>query len=266
MELKELIELIKGSKYLPKYLRDASGADLAFTFLKGEEIGLKPLQTLTALYEKEGMLCLNAAAMRALVLKAGHQIEIVEHTVEVCTIRGHRFFEHIKMYSETISFSLQDARMEGVLHRPFWVKHPKAMLLSRATGVLCRFFFADLIQGLYVDEELSDASQVMKEARIMDEAETVDKAKGIAKKLLLSLVEAPLPTALVGASYLIKSPKFTKAGKTQAIGEWPLGALRFCLGSPASRASLLPEDIREMEARVAELTNLENIKDIKLGE
>lgn len=107
------------------------------------------LQTMSPIQGKVGI---SAELMRSLVLSAGHQIELVRLTTDVCTIRGQR--AGTDTWQE-VTWSLDDARRAD-LRGEGWRKYPRAMLMARATTELCRFMFADVLHGTVAVEEYAD--------------------------------------------------------------------------------------------------------------
>lgn len=154
-EVAKLAAHIAGTEFVPRGLRDNPPAVCA-AMLYGREVGLAPMTSLSQVYVAEGRPGMHAEGMRALVLAAGHDIETLENTGAVCTLRGRRAGRE---WAEPVSWNLAMARAAGLLPAKAgsgWVKYPRAMLLARATAELCRRDFPDVIHGLVAIEELSD--------------------------------------------------------------------------------------------------------------
>lgn len=248
--LEQLAELIKDSRFLPDYLRGASKSDILYAMIRGAELGLNPLQSLASFYEKESesMLVLNAAGMRALVLREGHKIELVSYKPEGCTLRGGREDMRGDIWYQEVAYTLEDARIEGVLGSPFWKKVPAAMCLSRATGILIRFMFADIVQGIYSLEEVTDGEPMMRESKeyfgktvpLVPPIATKQVAQGDSTKDLAKINEL--------LNYTIKSESFMGKNKLSPFGEWSVGSMRYALNTANVRASLSEDDIQAMES------------------
>ena len=84
-----LAQRIATTEFVPAKLRNRPEAVLA-ALLSGAERGLGPMESLRSIDVIEGKPSLSAEAMRALVLAAGHDIEIVESTATRCTVIGRR--------------------------------------------------------------------------------------------------------------------------------------------------------------------------------
>lgn len=155
-EVAKLAGHIAGTEFVPKGLRDNPAAVTA-AILFGREVGLPPMTALGQVYVADGRPAMHAEGMRALVLAAGHDLEVVEHTGAVCSIRGRRTGQ--ETWSKPVTWNLDMARAAGLLPAKAgsgWLKYPRAMLLARASAELCRRDFADVIHGLLAIEELDD--------------------------------------------------------------------------------------------------------------
>ena len=110
------------------------------------------MQGLDSIHLVDGKVTLSAELMRALVLRDGHHLRIVEMSATVCRLAGRRADQP---HETELAFTLDDAKRAGVASRHVWRSYPQAMLLARATSMLCRAIFADVLLGAsYVPEEL----------------------------------------------------------------------------------------------------------------
>ena len=144
-----LAELICNTTFVPQGLRGSAPATAA-TILYGREIGIPPITALQTMHVINGRVGMAAELMRAQVLAAGHELEIVESTSAVCRMRGRR------RGSETwtsVQWSKGDAQ-QAKLGGDGWTKYPRAMLLARCSAELCRAVFPDVTHGMAALEEL----------------------------------------------------------------------------------------------------------------
>jgi len=119
--------------------------------LYGEELGLGPMQSLTQIHVIEGKPSLAPEGMRALVLKAGHRIDVKVCMNDEVILYGRRADSGSEA---TVRWTMKDAQLAGLAGRGAWKTYPRAMLLARATSELCRMLFADVVAGLsYTPEE-----------------------------------------------------------------------------------------------------------------
>ena len=94
--------------------------------------------------------------MVALVLKSGlaQYFRLVESTDTSCTYETHR-----KGNPEPTShtYTIEDAKLAGLLRNDNWLKIPKPMLRARCSSELGRIDYPDILAGLYTPDELGDA-------------------------------------------------------------------------------------------------------------
>lgn len=126
--------------------------EIVAVVLAGHELGIKPMTSLKSIDVIQGQPALRAHAMRGIVLKQGHEIELVESDDQHCVMRGRRKGADAW---QTVVWDLGRARQMGLLGKDQWKKQPKTMLIARATGEICRLIAADALHGMpYVAEEL----------------------------------------------------------------------------------------------------------------
>jgi hypothetical protein len=152
-QVAKLAAHIADTEFVPKGLRGSAAAVTA-AILYGREIGLPPMTALTQVHVVEGRPGLAAEGMRALILAAGHDFEVVDATGASATVRGRR--RGSGRWAPVV-WNLDMARAAGLIkEKSNWVKYPRAMLVARATVELARQLFPDVIHGFRALEELAD--------------------------------------------------------------------------------------------------------------
>ena len=147
----DMAQKLAATSFVPQSLRGKPG-DIAAAILAGSELGLKPMATLKSIDIIQGTPALRAHAMRAVVQQQGHEIELVESTDTRCVMRGRRKGSETW---QTVEWTVDRARLMGLLGKDQWKKNPKGMLVARATGELSRLIASDALHGMaYVSEEL----------------------------------------------------------------------------------------------------------------
>jgi hypothetical protein len=142
---------LAATSFVPQSLRGKPG-DIAAAILAGSELGLKPMATLKSIDIIQGTPALRAHAMRAVIQNQGHAIELVDSRDDYCKMRGRR--KDSETWQE-VEWDIPRARLLGLLNKDQWKKQPKAMLVARATGELCRLIASDALHGMaYVSEEI----------------------------------------------------------------------------------------------------------------
>lgn len=150
----DLAGKVAATEFVPASLRGKPAA-VAACILFGAEVGIGPMRSLSSIHVVDGRPAMSAELMRALVLAAGHSIRVVELTTTRCVLLGTRRGD---TDGTTIAYSIDDAKRAGVAGRKTWQSYPREMMLARATTVLCRAVFADVIGGMGSLEEAEDGT------------------------------------------------------------------------------------------------------------
>lgn len=148
----EHAKLLATADMLPPHLR-GKPANVLWTMEMADGLDLSLAQAVNGVVVINGSPSLKAETMRALVLRAGHRFRVDTQTDTECVVSVAR-----REYPEDVqqfTYSTADAKRAG-LTGGNWQKHPKAMLLARATSTACRAVFPDVIQGFYAPEEVAD--------------------------------------------------------------------------------------------------------------
>lgn len=150
----ELAGIVGDSAFVPKSYQDAGGAAaIAAAVLTGREIGIGPMTALAHFAVINGRPAMSSQLMRALAYRDGHRIHIKEATGATCTVEG----ERADGTFDEVTWTADMARAAGLTGKPVWKSYPRAMLVARATGELCRRLFPDAIGGMTLTiEEATD--------------------------------------------------------------------------------------------------------------
>lgn len=139
------------TSFVPQSLRGKPG-DITAAILAGAELGMKPMATLKSIDVIQGTPALRAHAMRAVVQRHGHDIELVESTPARCVMQGRRKGSEAW---QTVEWTIDRAAQMQLTKKGEWQKQPQTMLVARATGELCRLIASDALHGMpYAAEEL----------------------------------------------------------------------------------------------------------------
>jgi hypothetical protein len=124
--------------------------------MKGMEVGLAPMQALSAIAIVNGRPTIWGDALRALVLRAGHFIDC-DVTGEGMEAVATATLTRSSGQKVTRTFSMHDAKVAGLASKDGpWKQYPKRMLANRATAFAVRDGAADALMGMAVAEEVSD--------------------------------------------------------------------------------------------------------------
>lgn len=178
-DIQQLANAVAATEFVPAGLRGKPAAVTA-AILSGRELGLAPMTALQHVHMIDGRPALAAHMQRALVQAHGHRLTVVESTGYTCTLRGYRLGED-EPYVAT--WTMDDAKRAGLDRKTNWQRYPRAMLLARATGELCRVAFADVIAGMaYTSEELADLSGQPDPGGLPEPAAAPTPARRVARK------------------------------------------------------------------------------------
>ena len=141
-----LAERIAQTDFVPPALRGKPEAVLA-CILAGHEAGVSPMQALAKIHVIEGRPAMSAELMRAIVLRAGHEIWLEESSSTKAVACGKRAGG---TRTSRVEWTMDDAKRAQLDQRQNWRKFPRAMLAARATAELCRSLFPDVLDGRVV--------------------------------------------------------------------------------------------------------------------
>lgn len=148
-----IAESLARTSFVPRSLQGRP-ADITAAILTGQELGMQPMAALRSLDIIQGTPSLRAHAMRALVQRAGHQIQLVESTPELCRMRGRRKGDE---EWQTVVWTIERAQKLGLTSKEQWKRQPQSMLVARATSEICRLIASDVLFAVpYSTEELQD--------------------------------------------------------------------------------------------------------------
>lgn len=149
----QFAELVTKTELCPEPYK-GKPAEATVAMIKGAEIGLTPLESLSAINVIKGTAALSAIALRALAQSRGHEIWIEKATAKECVAKGRRNGSDVIQESR---WTIDRANALGITNKDNWRKQPQAMLTARATSEICRLVAADALLGIgYSVEELAD--------------------------------------------------------------------------------------------------------------
>lgn len=168
-ELLDMAEEFSKSSLCPKHLK-GKAQDIAVVMLAGRDYGISDFQAVFgtgSLYVIDGRLSMEAQLMRALCLASPACKWIREiQSSDTKSVWATQRAGVPEVDSE--SFTLEEARAQGLLNKPNWKGNPGArtMLSHRACARLCRRVYPDVLKGItYTPEEIREI-----EAEVVAEA------------------------------------------------------------------------------------------------
>jgi hypothetical protein len=123
---------------------------------KGASLGLDAFTALQRISVINGRATIWGDTALALVKKSGLLVSFKEEIIEndkmiaVCTVQRKGEEEHISKFSQ------DDAITAGLWGKNVWKSYPKRMLKYRARAYALRDVFPDVLDGLYLKEEMEE--------------------------------------------------------------------------------------------------------------
>ena len=141
---------------MPKHIETLS--DAVATMIVARELGLAPLSSFPDLMVINGSVGMTSKLMLALVLKAGHRVDVVEMTDTKAELDAWRKYdEWIKV--GTFTFTMDQADTAELSQKDTYVMYPADMLMNKAIARMVRFAFPDVLRG-YVPDEIEEITGV----------------------------------------------------------------------------------------------------------
>lgn len=152
-EAKSLAKELAPAALLPGALK-AKPADILAIVMTGQELGLAPMQSIRGIHLIEGRPSLSADALAAICLRSPvcEHLRVIEFTDERVTMEAKRKNDP----PVRVTFTMADANRAQLANRDNWKKYPRSMLRARATAIVCRAVFPDVLMGVYTPDELED--------------------------------------------------------------------------------------------------------------
>lgn len=155
--------LLYKSGLLPSSVKSPEAA-LAIV-MRGRELGMTAMQSLTSIHVIEGKTGMSADLMVARVLESGKAefFDLVESSSEKATYVTCRKGRQREV---TMTWTIQDAQRAGVATKDVWRKYPAAMLRHRASSDLARAVYPEVVLGLYDPDEITAEPAPVKDPEV----------------------------------------------------------------------------------------------------
>lgn len=159
------------SGLIPQGLR-GKPTDVLAILLWGQELGIAPMQALSAIYVVNGRPTISAQLWVALARRAGHRVRTVDETGEACTVEVTRADD--PDHPVRVSYTLAQAKTAKLATKDVWQQHTAAMLWARAVSTACRRACPEIAMG-FGDEIDRHAAEPDRPTLAQVAAERVDK-------------------------------------------------------------------------------------------
>ncbi len=139
--------------------------------LAARELGIPLTQALNSgIWNIQGKIEISARLLNSLIRRNGHSIRVIEQNADRCVLEGVRYDNGDRC---TAGFSVEDAKVAGLMGKATWRAHLEDMLWARAISRLARRLFPDVVGTAYVEGEIRDSrttkGPLMGEIEVFDE-------------------------------------------------------------------------------------------------
>lgn len=155
-EASKFASTLAAANSLPASLRK-SPADIVAIVLAGAELGIPPMASIRSIHLIDGKPVLSADAMAGLCLRNRDVCEYLTLVVSTDAKATYRAKRKGAPEPVEISFTIEQAKIAGLVGKGNWAKYPAAMLRARAMSAIARAVFPDLVGNLYDPDELEPA-------------------------------------------------------------------------------------------------------------
>lgn len=154
--------------------RKMKPGDIFIKMMKGLEIGLEPVASMDLIDVIQGKPTLKPQGMLALAWGSGlmQSLSITDDGT-TCTVKMQRVGSpaHVETFSAKdadLMKTKEDGKMISLSQKFNWRGMPVTMRKWRAVSAACRIVFPDIIQGMYIPEEISPEIIVNDDGEIVD--------------------------------------------------------------------------------------------------
>jgi hypothetical protein len=164
--------------------------------MTGLELGLSAMQSLRGVYVINGRPTLAADLMVGVCKRRGDickSFRLVESTDKIATYETERVGEGVTR----MSFTIDQAKRAKLTGKETWVSHTEAMLRARASSLLARAVYSDILNGLYDPDEVDGlGAEPLRAVPEPVQVDVLEPARETNEAVLKAMLEAPTHKAL----------------------------------------------------------------------
>jgi len=188
-EMTQFADVLIKSKLVPDSLKKPE--QVVTVILQGKELGFGPLAALNNIHNIQGKASLGVHAIGALLKRNGITWKIIEDGVYVkedgttdeikkpgvsyidrrTTIEFYEKF-HNQIITNKISFTLKEAKEQGLLDKSNWKRMQKIMLRNRTLTLGARFVDPNAVLGTMETSEMADITNA--DVLLNEEGEVIE--------------------------------------------------------------------------------------------
>lgn len=145
-----------GPDVLPKPYQNKPGAVLLVTEWARAR-GLVALEAIQSVSFVQGRPIIDAKMQRALAKRAGYKVKVDDVTATSATVAVWEAGDLLG----TATYTIEDAKAADLLGKANWKKHPREMLVARATTRAISWHAPDALVGVFVDGDIDTPDVVL---------------------------------------------------------------------------------------------------------
>lgn len=153
-QARTLADDIAKSGLVPRHLQ-GNPYNVYVTLMWGRELGLSPMASVMGIWvePKSGRPALYEQTALAIVKRSPlcKYFRLLKTSTEVATFETWRVGDPEPI---PMSFTIEEARTAGLLHKDNWKSYPAAMLRSRCAMMLARAVYEDVLANVYTPDEV----------------------------------------------------------------------------------------------------------------
>jgi len=156
--LNEMEQLMNFCKVMAtaKFYSNLGPSGIMAIYLTAKENNLPFMACLNGgVYTFDGKVTFSAQLINAMIISAGHRVDIIELNEQVCRLRFIRCDRHENGYKGfDYEYNIRQAEKAGYLKKTNWQTSPKDMLFSRCLTGGGRKYIPEVFVGVFVAGEL----------------------------------------------------------------------------------------------------------------
>lgn len=121
----------------------------------GAEFGIKPIASLRSLHVFQGKVEMSATLILGLCKQAGYRYKVLQSDEQAARLEW--YGPDGELLGPPVGFTIEQARKAGLLNKGPWQSYTEDMLWARAVSRGARRYCPEVVHGVYVDGEISQA-------------------------------------------------------------------------------------------------------------
>jgi hypothetical protein len=193
-ELTPMVTELMSSGAVPKGLANKEQVWIAIQ--RGKELGMPPVKSLQCLYFVNGTLTMWGSEVIARLKRSGYKVLWKEVTADKVSLvlRDPDGDEHPEEYTmeeaKAGPASCYNKYTKTTDVKDTYKKYPKNMLRYKCIGNAIRFFCPEVLDGIYITEEMDDKTETIEKAETLEGKFSARKAEDDSEVIVDDVIDA----------------------------------------------------------------------------